>query len=118
MPNQYKPDGVNILPALKGQKFVRNKPIFWEWRGPYTKEANWAELAIQEGDMKLLMHRNPQRVELYDVVKDRGEQNNLAAENPKVVNDMMKKLLEWKATLPKDTPAANKKGSKKDEEDQ
>ena len=117
LPKGYAPDGVNVLPALKGEKFTRGKPIFWEWRGTHSREANWPELAIQEGDMKLIMSRDPKRVELYDVLKDRDEENNLAEANPKLVREMMKKLLDWKATLPPDTPGANKKGGKKDDDD-
>jgi arylsulfatase A-like enzyme len=117
LPKGYQPDGVSVLPALKGQKFTRTQPIFWEWRGPYNKEANWPQLAMLEGDMKLLMSRDPKRVELYNVVKDRSEQNNIADAHPKLVNDMMKKLLAWKATLPPDTPGANKRGGKKEDDD-
>lgn len=100
MPKGYSPDGISVIQAFMGQKFERTKPLFWEWRGPYNKEANWPELSMQDGKWILLMAQNPNRIELYDLIMDRGQQNNLADVHPEITNTMKRKLLEWKATLP------------------
>ena len=39
--------------------------------------------------------------ELYDVVKDSGEHQNLAAQHPDIVKKLSAKLGAWQATLPK-----------------
>ena len=100
LPEGYIQDGMNVLPALKGDQFIRTRPLYWEWRGPYNKEPNWPELAMLEGNWTILMTKDQRRVELYDVVKDRGQQDNLAGKYPDRTQDMIKKLLRWKATLP------------------
>lgn len=100
LPENYNPDGVNVLNAFKGKKFVRNKPLFWEWRGPYNKEANWPELSMLDGKYVLLMAQKSGRIELYDIFKDRRQQNSLVEVYPKIVSAMKAKLLAWKATLP------------------
>lgn len=100
LPDNYHPDGVNVLKAFKGKKFVRKKPLFWEWRGPYNKDANWPELSILDGKYILVMAQKTGRIELYDIFKDRSQQNNLVKVYPEKVNAMKKKLLKWKETLP------------------
>jgi hypothetical protein len=58
-------------------------------------------LAVRDGDYKLLMNPDRKRVELYDILKDPSELQNLAPALPNVVNRLSDKLLEWNATLPK-----------------
>ncbi len=103
-PAGYESDGVNLLPAFRGEAFPRAKPIFWEWRGNHAKEANWPELAVREGDWGLLMTENGRRVELYDVIKDRAQQDNRAAAQPERVAALIRDLRAWKATLPPTKP--------------
>ncbi len=100
LPDSYESDGVNVLPAFCGQPFERTKPLYWEWSGTHAKEANWPELAMRAGDWGLLMTRNGQRVELYDLVKDRAQEHNLAAEQPQKIASMIEALRAWKAALP------------------
>jgi N-acetylgalactosamine-6-sulfatase len=102
LPPNYQSDGMNVLQAFNGEKFERTKPLFWEWHGPHGKEANWPEFSIRDGNWMLLMTQDQRRVELYDVVSDRSQQNNLAKKYPERTDAMIKKLLEWKATLPPD----------------
>ncbi|MEX0988213.1 MAG: sulfatase-like hydrolase/transferase [Bacteroidales bacterium] len=99
LPSGYKPDGISILQAFKGQKFKRSKPLFWEWRGPHNKEANWPQLAMLDDDWVLLMSQDPWQVALYNIVNDRGQQNNLAKDHPKRTKKMVKRLQQWKSTL-------------------
>ncbi len=100
LPKHYKPDGVNVLKILEGRKFQRTKPLFWEWRGPFGKEANWVELAMLDREKVLLMSQNPERIELYDITKDRVQENDLAKTNSRQARKMVETLLKWKDTLP------------------
>ena len=100
LPDGYQPDGVNALPALLGERFTRTKPLFWQWRGTHAKDANWPELAMRDGAWGLLTTEDGGRVELYDLVKDRPQQNNLATDQPQQVASMIKALQAWKETLP------------------
>lgn len=99
-PKGYTSDGLNVLPAFKGEPFTRSQPIFWEWRGPHSQEADWPTHAIREGDHILLHDETFARVELYHVLTDRPQQQNLAATEPDRVTAMKAKLDTWRATLP------------------
>ncbi|MEP2775915.1 MAG: sulfatase-like hydrolase/transferase [Luteolibacter sp.] len=101
----YAPDGENILPAFKGEGFTRTKPIFWEWRGGTSKDYTWPSLAIQEGKWKLLVNKEENKLELYDLENDWAEKNDLAADFPEVVKELGKKLDAWKESLPTEPPA-------------
>ena len=54
-----------------------------------------------------LPRKNRGSIELYDVVKDPGESNNLAMEYPEVVALLRKQLRVWDSELP--TEYAKKK---------
>ncbi|MDF7826861.1 sulfatase-like hydrolase/transferase [Pontiellaceae bacterium B12227] len=97
LPSGFDPDGINVLPALRGQKLERTKPLFWHWAGTSHNE-NWPRFGIREGSWTLLM--DDKKIELYDVSKDRGQQENLVEDHPERVDRMLKALAAWKATLP------------------
>jgi len=64
--------GVSLRPAFAGQPLARPQPIFWEHEG---------NRAILDGQWKLVaLSDQPWR--LYDVIKDRTEQRDLAAAEP------------------------------------
>ena len=57
-------------------------------------------LAIRDGNWKLLLNPDLSRVELYDVVADPVELDNLANEFPDVVAELSTAVLAWQDTLP------------------
>jgi len=75
LPPDYTPDGVNILPALRGEKFDREKMIFTEWR-PGGKDVNWPQLGVRDGKWTLLMKLDGSRVELFDTSIDRSQRRD------------------------------------------
>lgn len=90
-PTQYhdgetiKPmEGKSLLPAFLG-KPIERKAIYWEHEG---------NRAIRVGDMKLVAKGAAGKWELYNIAKDRSEQNDLSDQNP----DVVKKLSEmWQS---------------------
>ena len=98
LPDQYQPDGENMLPAMLGKATTRTKPIFWEWRGPAHGQ-NWPRLGVRDGTWKLLMTYDRGRVELYDVVHDRAESKNLAQVHPEIARRLADKATAWKKSL-------------------
>jgi arylsulfatase A-like enzyme len=103
LPAAYEADGENMLAAFQGTEKQRTKPLFWDWSGNDRPSTNWPRWAIHDGDWKLLRD-DGQRVELYRLTMDRGEQQNVAAEHPEIVAQLSAKLDAWKATLPKEPP--------------
>lgn len=95
-------DGENVSDILKGSSRQRTKPIFWEWqfdvRGPDSYAA--PQLAMRDGDWKMLMNPDGSQVELYNIPQDPEELKNVANENRARVQSMEEQLLEWKASLP------------------
>jgi len=118
-------DGENIVPALLGQKEVsRAAPIFWR-RPPDRKTVSdnlperLPDLAMRDGNWKLLCDYDGTKPQLYDLAKDRAETTNLAAQHTERVAAMSKALLAWHLSMPPDNgPAlgaqeAKPKGKKK-----
>lgn len=97
LPSGYSPDGINAMPALRGHPLQRTKPLFWYWQGS-SGGPDWPRFGMRDGPWTLLMEDS--NAELYQVQKDRGQQQNLAARFPERVASMKKSIAEWKATLP------------------
>lgn len=101
-PKEWQLDGEDMSDVLSGRSRPRTKAIAWEWRFPIIGHVlnQSPMLAIREGNWKLLMNPDRSRVELYEIPKDPSELNNLAAQNPQVVERLSKELLAWQRTLP------------------
>lgn len=95
--------GENLSSTLLGhQSARRTKPMFWEWREEVVNHP-WNRspiLAVRDGDWKLLLNPDRSRVELYDVVKDPGESDNLSRDYPEVAERLAKLALAWHSILP------------------
>ena len=100
-------DGQDVTAALTGGVLKRAGPLFWEYGRnekffAYPPIANdrSPNLAVREGRWKLLVNADGSGVELYDVVADPGEKENLAAKNPDVAKGMTERVLAWRKSLP------------------
>lgn len=93
-------DGENVLPALRGQPYTRSKPVFWWWQGKHSGD-DWPAFAMRDAAWLLILDETKERVELYDVVADRFQTTNLAAEHPDRAARMKSAIEAWFATLPK-----------------
>jgi arylsulfatase len=86
--NTIKPmEGVSLRPSFAGEPLNRPNPIFWE------HESN---RAVRDGNWKLVA-KGGQSWELYDMVKDRTEMHDLAAQHPEKVKEMSAKWDAWAA---------------------
>ncbi|MFC1651465.1 sulfatase-like hydrolase/transferase, partial [Candidatus Latescibacterota bacterium] len=111
-PNEHDLDGENMSGALIGKPMVKSKPLMWENRFPVNGHvsAKSPMLAIMQGNWKLLMNPDRDRVELYDIPNDPSELNNCAHKYPGVVKELSEQVLSWQATLP-DGPVHKDSGS-------
>jgi len=117
-------DGETISPALLGQQEVsRAAPLFWR-RPPDRKTMQPSperlpDLAMREGQWKLLCDYDGSQAQLYDLSKDRGETTTLAAEHSDIVQRMTAAVMAWHQSLPPDngpalaTEKPKSKGKKK-----
>jgi arylsulfatase A-like enzyme len=87
-------DGQSWLPLFAGKKAYTNRPITWHY--PHQHMGRHADVypfsAIRQGSWKLLYNHTTQGLELYNTLTDVGEQNNLAASEPKRVKQMAAQL--------------------------
>jgi len=108
VPKDYKSDGEEKSAVLLGNPAQRKKDIFWEYGRNnfsfnYPRDVNDKSpaLAIREDKWKLLMNPDGSKIELYNMLKDRTEKNNLASTQKKLVGELSANLLKWWNNLPK-----------------
>lgn len=79
--------GQSLLPAIRGEMEVREKPIFWEWA---------VGRAVRQGDWKLVAHGKEAPWELYDLSADPYETKNRIADFPGKAQELRTLFQEWK----------------------
>ena len=93
------------MATLEGKgKSLREKPLFWKtvapWPARKTKPDHWVSYAVVSKNWKLVANRDSKYVELYDLVADPMEKNDLTEKHPDTVNQLKKMLNQWQSTLP------------------
>ncbi len=87
-----KTDGVSLAPTLLGKgKQQKHEFLFWDFGGYGGQQA------VRIGDWKGLrrnLHLGNTKVELYNLAVDVGEKNDVAAQNPKIVEKVYKIMRE------------------------
>lgn len=102
VPASHKLDGEDLSDVLLGASRPRATPLMWEWRFRIAGEPfhHSPELAIREGDWKLLMNPDRSRTELYDLRRDPTQLDNVAEHHPDVVARLGERVLAWQQELP------------------
>ncbi len=108
-------DGEDLSSAWKGGKQPRTKPILWEYgrkpapdgsgkmgafRYPNEPDAKSPNVAIRDGDWKLLINADGTRAELYELASDRNEEHDLSAIRPDITKRLGDAALAWRKSLP------------------
>ena len=104
LPKGYESDGQNVLDWFTGGSGNRTKPVFYEWQYG-NNSGRPSMLAMRDGDWKLFVHRDTGKFELFNLMTDRNETQNIADQHPQIVAAMNTRVLAWKATLPDAPPA-------------
>lgn len=94
-------DGLDMSQALLGRSAAeRSAPVMWcrppDRPGP---KGAWPDLAVRDGNWKLLISRDRSRPELFDIVKDPNERTNLANERPDVTKRLADEVLAWDRSI-------------------
>ncbi|MDG2147680.1 MAG: sulfatase [Flavobacteriaceae bacterium] len=70
-------DGVSLMPRLKGQSKIDREDIFWHF--PHYHGSLWKPgSAIRSGDWKLVLHYESNNAELFNLMEDPKESNDLS----------------------------------------
>jgi arylsulfatase A-like enzyme len=101
------PDGEDASQALYGESFTRRKALFWEYgrngeffsypKEPFSRSPN---VSMRQGVWKVLVNADGSSAELYDVVSDPGEKENLVGTYPDRAREMSRAALAWRKSLP------------------
>jgi arylsulfatase A-like enzyme len=97
-------DGQSLKPILMGKK-LEERPLFWHF--PIYLEGGNHETqdpvfrtrpgsAIRLGNWKLIEYFENDDLELYNLMYDIGEENNLAKENPGKLQELHELLKDWR----------------------
>ncbi len=92
-------DGEDVLDTVLGKSAAsRQKPLFFSRppdRKSYYGFENLPDLAIRQGDWKLLCDYDGTRPELYDLSSDPGEKRTLALAHPDVAVKLKDQVVDW-----------------------
>lgn len=106
-------DGLSLLPLLTQSGPLDRETLYWHYPH-YHKFGAFPSSAIRQGRYKLIewhearIYDLENQYELYDLVEDLGETNNLASSMPEKTRDLAEDLEKWRhsveAQMPKHNP--------------
>lgn len=111
-PSEASFDGINLKAIWLGSGEAQTRPLFWEYGRkpnggkqyvgyPYPKDGDKSpNVAVREGDWKLLLNADGSGAELYHLTNDPNEASDVAAGNPDITRRLTAKALEWRKSLP------------------
>ena len=106
LPKGYASDGEDLSQALLGKSPKRTRPLFWEYGRneksfAYPAGKNRSpNVAVRDGDWKLLVNADGTGAELYNLGTDRKETRNQRADQPDVAKRLIGLALKWRKSLP------------------
>ncbi|MFC1712855.1 sulfatase [Candidatus Poribacteria bacterium] len=80
-------DGISLLPLIDGQMTERPRPIGFESR---------RQVSLTDNRYKIYSPDDGETFELYDLIEDPSEENDLAVEKPDIVSRMSGLLNQWR----------------------
>jgi uncharacterized sulfatase len=103
-PQDQKLDGQSLVPLLDQSGEPERQAIFWHY--PHYHHSVPAG-AVRLGDWKLIEFYDDNHIELYDLHKDIGENQNLASSEPVKAKELQQLLAEWRISVNASMPVPN-----------
>ena len=102
-------DGVSLVPLLRQTGALTERSLFWHYPHyqHYQQGGATPYSAIRRGDFRLIEYLADSSVELYNVAKDVGEEQNLAATMPEKANELREELHAWRESVKVQMPTPN-----------
>lgn len=108
-------DGTDKSKALLGNPMDVEIPLMWEYASnpggsilPGNKQFVSPNLAIRQGEWKLLINADSTGAELYNLEMDPGEKNNVVYKNESVASELSRKVISWRKSIPVPIAQRNK----------
>jgi arylsulfatase A-like enzyme len=86
-PSTQRPDGLDLLPGVRGQSPLVERQLFWRIKRPHDQKA------VRSGRWKLVTDGG--NFYLFDVAEDPGERHDLTAEHPELVAKLKAAIDAW-----------------------
>lgn len=110
MPTAQQSDGVSFINIIKGNNTKSNRSFYWHNAAPRpTQTGDIYSSAIRKGDFKLIDFYALNKMELYNLRDDIGENNNIIGKYPELVKELYNELDSWRKKIGADMKI--KKGS-------
>jgi arylsulfatase A-like enzyme len=100
-------DGIDKSYALLGNPVHVTQPVMWDYSSalsetelPGNKNFISPDLAIREGDWKLLINTDSTDARLYNLIADPGEKNNLIDRETEKAKELAHKVMAWRRSMP------------------
>ena len=105
MPEQHV-DGLSLVPLMKGHDSLDRDALFWHYPH-YGNQGGTPGASVRMGEWKLILFFEEDRVELYHLEEDPGEQRDLSEQDPKRAKRMRHRLAEWMEDVQARRPTPN-----------
>lgn len=91
-------DGHSLVTELKGDAADGDRALYWHY--PHYHGSTWTPGAsIRDGDWKLIEFYHDEKVELYNLADDLGEQHDLSTLRPEMTEKLLAKLHTWQGQM-------------------
>ena len=108
LPSGVAFDGADMSNALRGTRTVgRERPLMWEYGRnatffgyPKLPKDHSPNLAIRDGNWKLLVNADGENTELYDLASDPSEAKNVAKDHPELAARLRSDVVDWRKSMP------------------
>ncbi len=102
-----KPDGRSLVKLLRNQADrPARRELFWHYPH-YHSMGGVPYTAIRSGTHRMIHFHEDDRLELYHLLRDRHEDNNLAGKEPELAGRLLKRMNEWRKEVAAQMPTAN-----------
>ena len=100
-------DGLDIMPLLTGGgEAPPREALFWHLPH-YSNQGGTPSGAVRRGNFKLIEFYEDNRLELYHLAEDAGENRDLSREMPARRNELHRLLREWRRSVDAQMPTPN-----------
>jgi arylsulfatase A-like enzyme len=104
-PGQYQ-DGISLKPVLKGRD-MNERPIYWHYPHYSGGLGGTPSAAIRLGNYKLIEFYEDDHLELYNLEKDIGENQDISGKKLKIATKLKKMLKDWRTEVNAQMPYLN-----------
>ncbi len=100
-------DGVSLVPLLRNPTHRFDRNLYWHYPH-YHAGGDSPYSAIRSDKYRLVQFHEDNRVELYDLDADIGEQNDLSQTMPQKANALLEELVSWRESVNAQMPTPAK----------